>query len=83
MMITESTDHPLADFLASNAYRPGGDDFVGAALHAVRAHLGMDVAFVSEFKVGRRYFRYVDSAARQTPIEIGQSTPSTKATASS
>lgn len=74
-MITEAADHPLAEFLAGNTDGTKVDDFIGAALHTVRAHLGMDIAFVSEFKAGRRYFRYVDSAARPTPIEVGQSDP--------
>lgn len=74
-MIAEATDHPLAEFLAGNADRTGADDFVGAALHTVRAHLGMDIAFISEFKAGRQYCRFVDSARRQTSIEVGQSDP--------
>lgn len=74
-MLAQSTDQPLADFLASDANSAAADDFVGAALRAVRAHLGMDIAFVSEFIAGRRYFRHIDSAARHSPIAVGQSDP--------
>lgn len=69
-----SSDHPLSAFLA-DSIESTADDFVGAALRAVRAHLGMDVAFVSEFNAGRRYFRHVDAAAYEAPIAVGQSDP--------
>lgn len=42
-------------------------------LHAIREHLGMDVAFVSEFREGRRFFRYVDSPHPNPPIAVGGS----------
>ncbi len=44
-------------------------------LRAIRMHLGMDVAFVSEFADGRRYFRYVDSSIPNQHIQPGQSDP--------
>lgn len=72
--MTTSPEQPLSALLANSA-AGNDDDFVGAALRAVRAHLGMDVAFVSEFKAGRRYFRYVDAAAYEAPIAVGQSDP--------
>jgi len=34
-------------------------------LRAIREHLGMDVAFISEFSNGRRMFRHVDADAEQ------------------
>ncbi|MFT3733739.1 MAG: EAL domain-containing protein [Rhodocyclaceae bacterium] len=43
-------------------------------LRAVRQHLGMDVAFVSEFTGNERIFRHVD-AAGWTPIYMGDSIP--------
>jgi EAL domain-containing protein (putative c-di-GMP-specific phosphodiesterase class I) len=46
---------------------------IGEAIHAVRSHLGMDVAFVSEFANGRRYFRNVDGAGADLPIRVGDS----------
>jgi EAL domain-containing protein (putative c-di-GMP-specific phosphodiesterase class I) len=48
---------------------------VQTILQAVRSHLGMDVAFVSEF-VGRvRYFRNVDAKpdGRPSPLNVGDS----------
>src|SRR5579883_505846 len=45
------------------------------ALHAVRSHLGMDVAFVSEFVGDRRYFRHVDSGTDRSPIKAGDAFP--------
>ena len=52
---------------------------VQTILHAVRSHLGMDVAFVSEF-IGRdRYFRNVDAkqGGRPAPLAVGDSMPLT------
>ena len=40
---------------------------VPTLLGAIRRHLGMDVAFVSEFANGRRIFRYVDSPLEDAP----------------
>ena len=40
-------------------------------LHAIRTHLKMDVAFVSEFVGGRRVFRYVDSDWNGNPVQVG------------
>lgn len=48
---------------------------VEKALHAVRSHLGMDVAFVSEFVDNRRYFRHVDSETARSPIKAGDTIP--------
>lgn len=45
-------------------------------LGAIRQHLGMDVAFVSEFISGRRFFRQVDTdGSRPAPIAVGGSDP--------
>jgi len=44
-------------------------------LHAARQHLGMNVAFVSEFVGGQRVFRYVDCGAGKRLIEVGGSDP--------
>lgn len=59
--------------------RGPGDDSLGSAdlallghaLGAVRRHLGMDVAFISEFRHGRRYFRCVDTDGQLAPFEVG------------
>ena len=44
-------------------------------LHAVRQHLKMDVAFVSEFIDGNRIFRYVDSEWAESPVQVGLCDP--------
>ena len=50
---------------------------VEAILRSVRMHLGMDVAFVSEFVGPNRHFRYVDSRTERTPIHVGDMAPLT------
>ena len=49
------------------------DQLLARALRALRTHLGMEVAFVSELRDGRRIFRYVDAAPGVTAIQIGTS----------
>lgn len=44
-------------------------------LHAVREHLKMEVAFVSEFTNGQRMFRYVDSSWSKSPVQVGGGGP--------
>ena len=44
-------------------------------LRIVRSHLDMDVAFVSEFLEGRRYFRHLDAARGDGPVVVGGSDP--------
>ena len=53
----------------------GANLSLGRSLSAIRTHLGMDVAFISEFVDGRRYFRAVDASAPSPPIQVGQSDP--------
>lgn len=45
------------------------------ALRAIRNHLGMDVAFISEFTTTERVFRYVDAEAAACPVEVGGADP--------
>jgi len=49
------------------------DEMLHDALHAVRKHFGMEVAFISEFELGRRIFRYVDSEVSFSPVCVGGS----------
>ena len=51
------------------------DQLLPRALRALRTHLGMDVAFISEFRDGRRIFRYVDSNRRNPAVQMGASDP--------
>ncbi|MGE4405289.1 sensor domain-containing phosphodiesterase [Pseudomonas sp.] len=45
------------------------------ALHSVRTHLGMEVAFISEFSEGERIFRHVDGRTERVTISAGDSGP--------
>ena len=63
---------------AADVLRPAGDaaasrDVVTKSLAAVRAHLGMEVAFVGRFDAGRRHFAFVDSDVSFGPIQAGDS----------
>ena len=51
------------------------DETVLETLHSVRTLLGMEVAFISEFKGGRRIFRHVDSDNSEIPVQVGASDP--------
>ena len=51
------------------------DQLLPRALRALRTHLGMDVAFVSEFRDGRRIFRYVDAGRHHAAVQMGASDP--------
>ncbi len=44
-------------------------------LNALRQHLKMDIAFISEFREGRRVFLNVNSASSEAPIKVGDSDP--------
>ncbi|SFP45049.1 EAL domain, c-di-GMP-specific phosphodiesterase class I (or its enzymatically inactive variant) [Geopseudomonas sagittaria] len=49
------------------------DEMLHDALHAIRKHFGMEVAFISQFELGRRVFRYVDSEVSFSPLHVGGS----------
>jgi EAL domain-containing protein (putative c-di-GMP-specific phosphodiesterase class I) len=69
--------HPLVDLAL------GLDELAEAStesallevLHAIRTHLGMEVAFISEFEDDRRIFRFVDEDKGAPPLEVGASGP--------
>lgn len=48
------------------------EQLVPELLRAVRAHLGMEVAFVSQFRGGQRVFRYVDAEPGMQAIRAGE-----------
>jgi EAL domain-containing protein (putative c-di-GMP-specific phosphodiesterase class I) len=50
-------------------------EVLGRSLRAMREHLDMDVAFVSEFTEGRRVFRHVDADGAARVVEVGASDP--------
>jgi EAL domain-containing protein (putative c-di-GMP-specific phosphodiesterase class I) len=64
-----TTGNPLSSVLSTPPAALGSGN-VDKVLHAVRTHLGMDVAFVSEFRSQDRVFRHVDAKDR-TPIQVG------------
>lgn len=55
--------------------RQGASETISRGLSAIRTHLGMEVAFISEFADDRRFFRYVDSADQEAIIRVGDSDP--------
>jgi EAL domain-containing protein (putative c-di-GMP-specific phosphodiesterase class I) len=73
--MSTTTDTPLSRYLR----RPRDDADAAASvrgmLRAIRTHLGMDVAFLSQFTDGRRVFRSVDSALAEPPVREGASDP--------
>lgn len=58
-----------------NPHHRTANDLVLDALHSMRALVGMEVAFISQFKDGRRIFRYVDPLGSDVPIRVGGSDP--------
>jgi EAL domain-containing protein (putative c-di-GMP-specific phosphodiesterase class I) len=56
-------------------YHASLDDIIHSAINLARYCLGMDVAFVTEFKDGRRIFRHIASRNEQVPIKVGDSHP--------
>lgn len=44
-------------------------------LNAIRKHMGMDVAFISEIHDGRRTFRHVDIGASSLALKVGDADP--------
>lgn len=66
----------ISDFVVLDAESAGSlSDDLQRLLRAIRAHLGMEVAFVSEFKEGQRVFRFVDSSQDNPPVRPGGADP--------
>jgi EAL domain-containing protein (putative c-di-GMP-specific phosphodiesterase class I) len=70
VMPSNSAAMPLADLIESPSEPSMGSAAVDKVLHAIRDHLGMDVAFVSQFRKTDRIFLHVDAGDR-TPIQPG------------
>lgn len=70
MMISRSEGPEGFDPSALHAFHATARENIQRALHMIRRHLGMDVAFVSEFIGDWRYMHYVDSL-RGSPVAIG------------
>lgn len=65
----------LQEFIGRSPAETSTRNFLDNALAAVRSHLGMEVAFISEFVDGQRIFRHVDSASGHAPIAVGDGDP--------
>lgn len=65
----------MLDVLAATGRDQPLRAFVMKSLCAVRSHLGLDVAFVSEFSGGHRIFRFVDSRIQDQPVREGNGNP--------
>lgn len=50
-------------------------DVLQRCLRAMRSHLGMEVAFISEFTQGQRVFRHVDALPDAPQLEVGAGDP--------
>jgi EAL domain-containing protein (putative c-di-GMP-specific phosphodiesterase class I) len=70
---------PFAAAAASLAGMPastaGAPPSLGRMLDAIRRHMDMDVAFISEFQDGRRFFRHIDLGDSPMAIKPGDSDP--------
>lgn len=69
--------HTLADTLLGQDEPAAAttDSMLLESLHAIRVHLGMEVAFISEFHDERRIFRLVDEDDTAPRLETGASDP--------
>jgi EAL domain-containing protein (putative c-di-GMP-specific phosphodiesterase class I) len=63
----------IADLIVDPVKTPDAstDKTLLEILRAIREHLGMDVAFISEFTGADRVFRYVDSSHADHPVRAG------------
>lgn len=66
--------NPLIGMVATSPAAQVDAGSVDRILRSVHTHLGMDVAFVAEFRVHDRVFRHID-AQGQTPIQPGDAIP--------
>jgi EAL domain-containing protein (putative c-di-GMP-specific phosphodiesterase class I) len=72
--MAEDTDRSaLYKLMASVALADPSNDVVKRFLQAIRVHLGMDVAYVSEFVGDQAVFRQVDAPGLEQMIKVGDS----------
>ncbi|WP_196800941.1 hypothetical protein [Thioalkalivibrio sp. AKL12] len=67
-MIAEGLDLPFDG-------QGGSADLLQEALHAVRVHMNLEVAFISEIRDGCRTFRFVDEEEGAPKLHVGDSDP--------
>jgi GAF domain-containing protein len=72
-MSADIEHHPFYDLIASANQASPSNGMVGRALQAIRSHLGMEVAYVSEFVGDRTIFREVDAPGLENIIKVGDS----------
>jgi len=70
-----SRDDPVAILARLEAGSMPIGSMLCEALHAVRSHLGMEVAFIAEFSEGARIFRHVDGRSEHVTLCVGDSNP--------
>src|SRR5919106_3457605 len=73
MTVTTGLDDIAA--LAASSGASSSSAVIQRSLATLRKHLGMDVAFLSRFHEGRRWFEYVDASAQFCPVSPGDSAP--------
>ena len=74
-MLPQASVHNMGDALSAPPATPDAIAYIRKVLGTIRTHLGMDVAFASEFTGGRRVFRAVDAAEDDCPVVAGASDP--------
>ncbi len=67
-----SVDSNLSSFINIQSYS-SVDQTLKYLIAAIRSHLEMDVAFISEFSSTHRIFRYIDSKSKNPIIKVGGS----------
>lgn len=69
--------HSLVDISLGLGARAGASTelALNEVLKSIRTHLGMEVAFISEFEDDRRVFRYVDKEEGAPHVQAGASDP--------
>ena len=73
MSAAEAVPNPLSDLMTEVGTGAPAAGIVKRALRAIRSHLGMEVAYVSEFVDGRTVFREVDAPGLEALIKVGDS----------
>src|ERR1700676_2441259 len=77
----DSRNETIAGFLRSGvatAATESATHSLQEMLAAIRSHLNMDVAFISEFSAGNVVLRHVDSPHENQPVQVGLSAPTEK-----
>jgi EAL domain-containing protein (putative c-di-GMP-specific phosphodiesterase class I) len=69
----EDADNSLYRLIASMGETTPQNGMVKRSLQAIRAHLGMEVAYVSQFVGDRTVFREVDAPGLEAMIKVGDS----------